>query len=307
MNDLSVFYYSLATVALIIILGFALGKFKAISEHTNKQLVNILLMVAMPCALFSAFPQEFDESSLSNLLYGLIGGVLVFLALIILSKLLFNKKLFEKELSYESQFAFVFNNATFLGYPLVSTFFGPEALIPYCGFIIVFNLALFSYGVFLFERKVTAKLIRMTLLNPNIIAVLLGAVFFIFSLKLPDFLNSSIDYVGQVMTPLSLICIGYMLSRAKLKALWQKKKLFITALLQLTLGPSITFIILYFLGIPEEVRNILVLIQALPTATSLGLFAEKYGGNPTEASELVAISTILSIITLPLAIMLFIL
>lgn len=306
MNDLGIFYASLATVALVVVLGFFLGKIGKISEQTNKQLIDILLLVAMPCALFSAFPQEFDQSSFNNFLLGLGGGVLVLLSLMIVSKLIFNKKFFKKELSYESQFALIFNNASFLGYPLVMTIFGQSALIPYCGFIIVFNIALFSYGVYLFERKVTKKLLKETLLNPNIIAVILGAVFFLFSIKLPDFLNSAVGYVGSVMTPLSLICIGFMLSRAHIKTLWKKKKLFLTAIIQLIIGPSVTFLILWLLRMPADIRNILVLIQALPTATSLGLFAEKYNGNPVEASELVAISTVLSIGTLPIIIALFI-
>jgi predicted permease len=238
-------------------------------------------------------------------LAGLGGGALVLLALIIVSRVVFNKWFYKGEIGYESQFAFIFNNATFLGYPIIATTFGETGLVPYSGFIIAFNIALFSYGVFLFERKLSWRSVRDTVLNPNIIAVLLGVVVFLLSLKLPGFVVDSVAYVGSAMTPLSLICIGFMLSHAKFLRLIVKWRLFLTAVIQLTLGPTVTFFLLSLLNFPIEVVVVCTLIQALPTATSLGLFAKKYGGNEVESSELVAISTLMSILTLPIIISLY--
>jgi predicted permease len=82
----------------------------------------------------------------------------------------------------------------------------------------------------------------------------------------------------------------------------KKWRIFFTAAIQLIVGPTITFFALKLLGFPNEVIVVCTIIQALPTATSLGLFAEKYGGNATEASELVTVSTLLSVVSLPLMI-----
>lgn len=297
--DLGDFYARLVAIAIIIALGFFLGKIKWISEGTNKQLVNLLLMVFMPAALFSAFPNTYSESSLQMFLAGLGGGIVVMLGLIIASKLIFNKWFYKGEIRFEAQFALIFNNATFLGYPIVATTFGEAGLVPYCGFIVAFNVALFSYGVFLFQRKVTWKLVRDTLLNPNIIAVALGMVVFLSNFQMPVQVTSAVDFVASATTPISLICIGYMLSHAKLWALLKKWRLFVAAAVQLIAGPVIAFFLLSAFKFPSEVVIICTLIQALPTATSLGLFAKKYGGNDIEASELVAISTAMSVVTLP--------
>ena len=300
--NLAEFYSRLGTIAVLLALGFLLGKLKLISSETNKQLVNLLLTVFMPAALFSAFPVTYSAESLQMFFSGLIGGFLVMFAGIIVSRLIFNKKFCKGDLHYESQFAFIFNNATFLGYPIISHAFGETGIVPYCGFIIAFNLALFSYGIYLFERKFSLKLIRQTVTNPNIIAVLLGMVVFLLNISVPSFLNDAISFTGSATTPLSLICIGFMLSRAKIAKLIKRWRLIIVALLQLTVSPIITYFILLLLGFPQEVIIVCTLIQALPTATSLGLFAAKYGGNETESSELVTISTLLSIVTLPLII-----
>lgn len=301
--ELSTFYARLGAIALILILGFFLGKKKYISTTTNKELTNLLLTVFMPASLFVAFPSEYNEDSLQLFFAGLVAGFLIMLVLIILSKLIFNKWWFKGGLRYESQFALIFNNATFLGYPIVVNTFGPNGVIAYCGFIIAFNIALFSYGIWLFEHKVTLKLIKSIVINPNIIAVLLGMIFFLTSLSLPAFITDAIGFVGGATTPLSIICIGFMLSHADFKTIFKKWRLVVIALIQLILGPVITYFLLLWLNFPPEVIQVCTLIQALPTATSLGLFATKYGGNNIESSELVAVSTALSVVTMPLMIL----
>ena len=302
--ELSQFYARLGAIALIMILGFCLGKWKMISTKTNQELTNLLLTVFMPASLFVAFPNEYDESTLNLFTSGLLAGVLVMLMLILLSKLIFNKYWFKGGLRYESQFALIFNNATFLGYPIVASTFGSSGVIAYCGFIIAFNIALFSYGIYLFEHKITAKLIKSVVTNPNIIAVLLGMILFLANITLPSFITDAVGYVGGATTPLSIICIGFMLSRADFKHILAKWRLIVVALIQLIVGPVLTYFMLTWLKFPNEVIAVCTLIQALPTATSLGLFATKYGGNNIEASELVTISTILSVTTMPLMIFL---
>ena len=244
--DFNRFYTSLIVIVVIIAFGFFLGKIKWIDKSTNKKFVNLLLMVFMPASLFNAFPGEFSEEFSSLFFMGLVGGVVTMLLVIIAAKLVYNKKFFPGELTYEAQFSFAFNNATFLGYPLISMAFGERGIVPYCGFIIAFNLALFSYGVWLFERKITPKFILKTIINPNIIAVILGMIFFIgrvnISTEVP-ILHDAIKYISGATTPISLLCVGYMLSTADLKKLIKKWRLFIVAAIQLIFAPVITFFV----------------------------------------------------------------
>ena len=123
---------------------------------------------------------------------------------------------------------------------------------------------------------------------------------FLTGFKLPGFIMDAAQYTGNATTALSILCIGFMLSHAKFLKLLKKWRLILTAILQLVLGPLITFGLLRALSFPDEVVYVCTLIQALPTATSLGLFAAKYGGNDIESSELVTISTALSIGIMPL-------
>lgn len=304
MMNLGVFYSSLVTIIAIIALGFFLGRKKLISSKTNADLVNLLLTIFMPAALLSAFPTEFSQDSAELFAQGFLAGLAVMFAMTLAAGLFFSKTFFKGELRYEAKFAFIFNNATFLGYPLISTAFGQEVVIAYCGFIVAFNFALFSYGVYLFERKLSPKFFKELFLNPNIIAVLLGMVMFLSGFHLWSPLQNAVSYVAAATTPLSLVCIGYMLSRAEFKALWKRWRLAVIAGMQLVFAPFLTWLVTIVLRFPSEVVTVCTLIQALPTATSLGLFAEKYGGHQVEASELVVISTALSMVTLPLVVLL---
>ncbi|MBQ2659849.1 AEC family transporter [Candidatus Saccharibacteria bacterium] len=304
--NLSTFYSSLVVIVLIIIFGFILGKIKWIDKNTNKKLVNLLLMVFMPASLFVAFPSEYSAEFSDLFLKGLIGGVVTMVLVIVAAKVIYNKKFFPGELSYESQFAFAFNNATFLGYPLINMAFGERGIVPYCGFIIAFNIALFSYGVWLFERKVSPKFFLRVITNPNIIAVAIGMIIFLCRINLASsvptsVIKTAIQYIANATTPLSILCVGYMLSTADFKKVFKKWRLFPVAAIQLIFAPLITFFVTKILfQFPDEVVLICTLIQALPTATSLGLFAEKYNGDVAESSQLVVVSTLMSFLTLPL-------
>ena len=300
MDYLPIFYTSLVTILILIAVGFFLGKIKLVNEAANKVFANLLLSVAMPCALFSAFPHQFNSESWHLFLLAVGGGLAELVAAVIAAKLLFARHRIGR-FYFQHQFAFIFNNASFLGYPLTLAVFGAESMIIYSGLMLVFNVLLFSYGIWLFEHQLNFRLLRQIVFNPNIIAVILGLIFFLTSTSLPDFANQAISYLGSLTTPLSLIVIGFMLSHVSNWAkIFRRHQLFITCTLQLLFMPAMTYLVLALLHMPPMVRQMFTMIQALPTATSLALFTEKYGGDKTVASELVLISTIMSVITLPL-------
>ena len=89
--NLADFYSRLGTIAIILALGFLLGKLKLISAKTSKDFVNLLLTVFMPASLFMAFPTSYDEQTSDIFIAGLVGGFIVMIAITLLSLLIFNK------------------------------------------------------------------------------------------------------------------------------------------------------------------------------------------------------------------------
>src|SRR5262245_57939338 len=150
--DISLFYSRLAMIGVLVVLGSFVGRIKLLDENFNKSAVNLLLSVLTPAAHFSAVRPSYNLEHLRNFFLGLLGGVLVLGVAIILSSRLINRALVKSDDRFACQFAFIFNNATFLGFPIISETFGSQGVIHFCGFIIVFNIPLFSYGLFLFQR-----------------------------------------------------------------------------------------------------------------------------------------------------------
>ena len=304
MIDLGKFYGGLFVVVACVLLGFFLGRKRVIDSTTNKALTTILLNIGLPIAFMRAFPTEFDAEYFGLFLWGLGSGFLILTIQILISQVIFARKFTGKD-SFEYKFAFVFNNTAFIGYPLVSTAFGLDGLTAYAGFMMPFVLLQFTYGVWLFKKDYHFKDFLKSFLNPNIIGIALGAVMFIFSIQMPEFLDRGFETVAGMTTPLSLICVGYMLNRARLKTLFKRWGVIFVCVAQLVIPCTMTFFITKWLGAGAVVISVLTLMQALPTATSLALFVEKYRGGAaadSEAGEIVALSTILSAVTVPIVV-----
>jgi predicted permease len=302
MIDLGKFYGGLFTIIACVLLGFLLGKKRILNNTTNKALTVILLNIGLPIAFMRSFPTEFDAEYFGLFLWGLGSGFLILTIQILISQVIFLKKFTGRD-NYEYKFAFVFNNTSFIGYPLVSTAFGLDGLTAYAGFMTPFVLLQFTYGIWLFKKDYHAKDFFRSLMNPNIIGIAAGAIMFIFSIQLPDFLDRGFGTVAGMTTPLSLICVGFMLNRARFKTLFKRWAVVFVCVVQLVIPSTMTFFITKWIGASAVVISVLTLMQALPTAASLALFAEKYRGSAvadSEAGEIVALSTVLSSVTVPI-------
>ena len=295
------FYIGLAIVVILIFIGFFLSKIKIITDEATKFLSNFILTVALPVAFFCSFPSEFSINDLKLFVWGVGGSIFVLTILILLSQLIFAKKIVKKA-NHEYKFAFAFNNTSFIGYPLVSTAFGQEGLVVYAGFMLPWVITLFTYGISLFKKNYNWFDTLKALTNPNVIGIVLGAFFFVFGIRIPEIADRTLSLIAALTTPLALFCIGFMLSKTNIKTLFKRWQVVFVCLLQLTLAPILTFILLKIINAPTIVISVIVLMQTLPTAATLGLLTKKYKNKHTEAGEIVTLSTLLAAITVPILI-----
>ena len=295
------FYSGLIIIMILIFIGFLLSKIKIITDNGVTFLSHFILSVALPVAFLNSFPNEFNSTDLNLFLWGAVSCIIVLSLLIIISQFLFSKKIVKKN-NYEYKFAFAFNNTSFIGYPLVSMAFGSEGLVAYAGFMLPWVIALFTYGVWLFNDKYTWRDTVKGFVNPNVIGILLGATLFITGINMPHVLQETTSLIAGLTTPLALLCIGFMLANAEFKTLFKRWQVVFVCILQLVLAPLFTWLLLTIMNAPLVVIQVLVLMQALPTAAALGLFNKKYKGTKTEAGEIVTLSTLMAAITVPIII-----
>lgn len=234
---------------------------------------------------------------LNNALLILFYSFIIHIILILLSKLFYCR--FESSKKNIYSFSTVFSNCGFVGFPLAQGLFGNIGVFYTSIFTILFNIFMFTYGVTLFTNKKDFKSIGKNLVNIPLICTLLGIIIFLFSIKLPLPLLKTLESIGNMTTSISMFIIGAMLADIDLKDIFKGVDVYYLSLIKLIIAPILSFALLQLLDADKTLAHIYILLVAMPTASLVGVFAEKYNGNKKAASKCAFLTTVLSVITIP--------
>ncbi|MFA7435534.1 MAG: AEC family transporter [Bacilli bacterium] len=141
---------------------------------------------------------------------------------------------------------------------------------------------------------------RFSFLNIGVIAVIVGILIYLFQIELLYFIDKSITSFGLMTIPLSMLIIGGILSKIKLRDLFKSKSIYLLSLLRLLLIPLVVLGFLYLLEIDKIIISVSVLVIAMPVAITLPVLTQRYNGDTDFATKTVIISTFLSILTTPI-------
>lgn len=282
----------------IIIVGVICYKIKLIDKDMNKKLADIVLMLVNPFVIFVSYQRKFEASLLSGLLISLVLAVITHAFGIVISTIVLRKKNHEADISIE-RFAVIYSNCGFIGIPLVNGIFGSEGVFYITAYMTIFNLLVWTHGVITISGKSDKKTIIKAVLSPSVIATLSGFVFFISKIMLPDILNESFSYIGNMNTPLAMLVAGVTIAQTDLLRLLGKVRVYYITFFKLLVVPISMLLLFSFFDMPRLVVLTSVLAAACPTAATINLFSIRYEKNYLYASELFAVTTILSLITIP--------
>ena len=275
--------------------GFALFRRKKISAEGSRALGNILIYISLPAVIINSFLVERTPENLSGMLWSTAGAAVLLLVSILVSRLFFRK-------DAVAAFAGAFSNPGFFGVPLIIASVGQEAVFYVAGFIAFLNIGQWTYGVSILNgqplrRGLTAgKLIRA----PFVIAVLTGLLLFLTQLRLPSVLRSGLTAAASLNTPLSMFTVGIYLAQTDLPAMLRRRKLYLISLARLVIIPLISLLLLTPLpGSMNGLKTALLLACACPVGSNVAVYAQLHGKDYPYAVETVAVSTLLSIVTIP--------
>ena len=285
-------------LTIMMIIGAVLRKLKIITDSVNVGFSSILMNLTLPCMIIYSFNFEFSMEMLKNAIMILFYSIGIHIILIVLSKLAYLK--FENTKKNVFKFATIFSNCGFVGYPIVQGLFGNVGVFYTSIFTIPFNIFMWSYGVMLFTGENDFKSIKKNLLNAPLICTFLGVAIFLFSIKLPQPVLSTLGDIGNMTTPISMFIVGSMLADVKLKDVFKGFDIYYLNFVKLILAPILVFIVLRLLQVDETILCICVIMVAMPSASLIGIFSEKYNGDKLTASKCAFLTTILSIITIPI-------
>ena len=292
---------SVISLFLIMVVGVYGSKRNIITQEINNGLINFLLNITLPFMVISSFTFSFDMSIKSNVVKGFYYSIIAYLILIIASYILLLPIKGDKKTIIH--FGNVFTNTGYIGFPVLNAIYGPEGVVYGSIFNMFFVLFVWTYGIMLYkghiEKGQLKKEIIKTLLNPSIIAVVIGVIIMMFDLRIPQILYTSINSVGSISGPLSMIIIGVILSRGKIGDSFKDWKLYYGLAIKMVLLPSILYLISMLVD-RTIVLNSILIIACMPAAAMTSIFAESYDKEKDFASIVVLMTTLLSVVTIPI-------
>lgn len=287
---------------LIMVVGFFSRKKEYINPSVNRSLSELLINITLPSMIIASFNFKFSKDMLNVGISLFLISLIIHLSLLLIGKFLY-KRFNENEMKV-LWFITLFSNCGFMGYPVVESIYGKIGLFYAALFNIPFNILMWTAGVFIFTGKGDIKSAKKALLNPGIVSVFIGLFIFLFSIQLPIPIQKTLELVGSMTTPLSMIIIGSTLADSKITSIFESKSIYIGTIVRLILIPVTTFIFLKYFGLKDFYLSIPVIITAMPAAANTVIMAEKFGGDAEFASKIVFLTTVLSAVTIPLVLIL---
>lgn len=284
-------------IFILMITGAALYKLKIFTEEGSAQATKILLNLVMPCVIINAYQTEYNAEIIKSLFAATLLSMAVHIIAIALSSVIFRKKNNRRAVNI---FSAVYSNCGFMGFPLLTAIFGSEGVFYGSAYFTVFTILSWTHGISVFDKEKSRFNIKQIIMNPGVIGVVLGLIIFFLRLKLPYIVSESINYISMLNTPLAMLVLGTHMAKIRIKDITDKLNLTAVTLIKLVIIPVLGVILSRVFGITGDVTGAVIVSAACPTAAMATLFASKYGSDATYATVTVVVTTILSVITIPL-------
>lgn len=291
----------IAVIFLLMLLGALARQLGFLSPTTINDLTNLVLYFLSPLVIIKAFLAPFSVTRLKIFCLTLVGVVITYLVTILLAKLAF-AKVKDANLRRIATYGSIYSNNGFMGIPLAQALFGSTGVFYGVVSMVGFNAFTWTHGVAMFKKQSAAPLTRLkrVLANPNLIAITLGIVIFTVQIPVPSMLTSFLDYASAAFTPLSMIIIGSNLAGMRRTDLKVPPVLGATILLRNLVFPALTIVILKCLGLTGVPLMTTVILAACPVAGLVVLFTLQAKGDARPATVVMSVSTLLSLVTIPL-------
>lgn len=303
MNLAVITFEQVCMLFLLIAIGFVCAKTGVIQAEGKKVLSNLLVYIIVPGMVINAYMTEYDPEILPNLLlsYGLS---LIALVLASVLSILFTKKIKSNNRAI-LRFGCAFSNAGYMGFPLIQALYGAEGLMYASAFITLFNIWVWTVGYSMVSG--TAKLkdvLKSIAKNPVIYSVIIGLLIYMLQIPVPNVLRQPIALVGNMNTPISMIIVGIIIAGSNLKRIVVNREIWYTFLVRMLIIPAVSFGLFYLLGVSGMVANVVLIQASCPTAAITSVFAVQFRHDEETAAGAVILTTLLSVLTLPVMAML---
>lgn len=291
-------YNTQGMLFLLMLLGLLLRRIRVVTEQGEKCLTDLVLYVTLPASILKSFQMELTQELLQDCIKILIVTVALLAFSFLAGKMAFRFLPPEKRKIME--YASVVSNAGILGNPVAEGIFGSLGLMYASIYAVPVRIYMWSLGLMCFTQAPDKKtLLKKTCTHPCIIAAVLGLLMLGFQVKLPVLLSMTIESVGGANTCLSMILVGTILASIPFHALIDRKAAYYTVI-RLVVLPAAALALCATLNCDTVLTGVVVTLTGMPAGSTAAVLAEKYHCDAVLATKCVVLSTILSMLTIPL-------
>lgn len=285
---------------ILVALGALLSKTGILTESGVRSITDMVLMTVTPCVIIKSFVREFDAKALKGLLISFLIAVMVHIGFIVLSRIILHSKAISRERVL--RLGVVFTNCGYMSLPLQEAILGETGVFYGSSFIAIFNLFVWSYGIITISGDKKYLTPKKLVFNPGMIGLAVGLVIFLFSLPVPKIIYQPISFIAALNTPLPMIIIGYHLSKTDILKSIKDLQCLLASLVRMLLLPSVAIALMYLCRVRGDMLVSAAISCSAPTAAITTMFASKFGGDTELSVNMVSLTTIMSLLTMPLII-----
>ncbi|MFG6336351.1 MAG: AEC family transporter [Lachnospiraceae bacterium] len=308
--SITVVIQQMVIIFILIGIGMILFRRRLLSEEGSKQISGLIINVTNPALLICSALDDGPKASLRDLGIALAAYAAVFAILIAVGFLLPCLLRVPKDLHYAYQMLTVFGNVGFIGIPLASAVLGSESLIFVSIFNLLFNLLIYTLGISLLqgaagqaEKDVTIPSSGrlQKLVNAGTVSAAVTVIFYLGNFHVPTVISSALSYTGRATTLLSMLVLGVSVAQIAPKEIFSHPKLYLFTLLRQILVPIGCILFMGSLIDNRLILNTMLLMVAVPAANMPLMLAKQLDMETDSISQGIILTTILSLVTVPVA------
>lgn len=283
----------------LIAIGIILNKTRVITDKSRGSISDLLINLMLPASVLGAFlsTERFTPELMQNC-------IAIFLISIVTHALtvLFGGRIFRccgKEKEAIMHYGMIVPNTAFIGIPVAGALFGDTGLLYTSVYFIPSEICMWTFALALFKKNENINIFKAIMTTPAADAVFLGLIILISGISLPRFITNGILSLGSCTTPVSMLVIGAILADADYKKIISAP-IFSFTIVRLVVFPLIIFVFMKLMSVDDTVLGIGLVMAAMPAAAATSILADKYNADAEFATNIVVMSTIFSIVTIPL-------
>ncbi len=292
---MSIIFVQVAILFVFALIGFSLCKANIIDCENSKFLSTLVVWVFLPATSFKSFSTNFTVKYITEKYDIILTSVVI--VVIVSTAAFFVSKILTRDAYRRAVYTYSLTvpNSGYMGIPLTQALYGPSMLINVLLFALPINIYLYSIG---YCSLIKSKLTFKKLINPPMLAIVIGAVFGLSGLQLPDFVTDFLTVASSPMGPCTMLILGMALSEYNLKKLLKNPMNYVVSLLRLVVIPAIVVVVLKLVNLENVIMPALI-VYSMPCGLNTVVFPKLVGEDCETGAALTLISTALSMATIP--------